>query len=311
MPDRRLTQLATATAIATWLLVVVGGVVRVTGSGMGCPDWPTCFGSVAPPAHLEAGQHLPAWIEMGHRYLAGVVGLMVAGTAALAWRRRAAGAPWRLAVLSGLLVLAQIGLGAVTVWQQNAPWTVSAHLMAALALVATTTGTALLASGPPGVVHITPAAWVLVASTLLLALVGSVVQTTGGGWVCPDLPGCRGQLWPADLGLPAQAHMLHRALVLVTAVALAALAWPARRQGASARRWAGAAVALFALQALVGIAQVQLVMPATLRGLHLALAAAFWTAVVGLVLRSGQAQSATEPATAGQTSSFEPALDSR
>jgi cytochrome c oxidase assembly protein subunit 15 len=311
MPDRLLAQLATLTAITTWLLVVVGGVVRVTGSGMGCPDWPTCFGGMTPPAHLDAGQHLPAWIEMGHRYLAGLVGLMVAGTAALAWRRRAAGAPWRLALLSGVVVVAQIGLGAVTVWQQNAPWTVSAHLLAALALLATTTGTALLAAGPQRPVQLTPAAWLLVASTLLLALVGSVVQTTGGGWACPDLPGCGGQLWPASLGLPAQAHMLHRFLVLVTAVALAAVAWPAWRAGGSTRRWAAAAAALFGLQALVGVAQVMLLMPDALRGLHLALAAAFWTAVVGLVLRAGQAHFAALPTTTSQKTGLGPALESR
>lgn len=292
MADSRLAQLAMLTASATWLLVVVGGVVRVTGSGMGCPDWPYCFGSAMPPGHLTAEQQLPAWIEMAHRYAAAAVALLVAATAALAWRRREEGAPWRLAAAAGAVTLVQILLGAVTVWQQNAPWTVQAHLLAALLLVALTTATALVARGPTGRVRLDRRAWTLLATTLALSMVGSVVQTTGGGWSCPDIPLCRGQLWPADLGLPAQVHMLHRLLVLVVAGALAWVAAPAWRGGqASSRRWAATAAALFLAQAAVGVLQVMLVMPDLLRGAHLALATLFWAAVVGLVLRRGQAAS--------------------
>ena len=310
MADRRLAGLAVVTAVATWLLVVVGGVVRVTGSGMGCPDWPYCFGAVMPPGHLAAEQHLPAWIEMAHRYAAGAVALLVVATAVLAWRRRAAGAPWRLAAAAVAVTVVQIFLGAVTVWQGNAPWTVQAHLLAALLLVAFSTAAALVALGPTVPVRLDGRAWTLLSTTLALAMVGSVVQTTGGGWSCPDFPLCRGQLWPAALGLPAQVHMLHRLLVLVVAAALIWVAVPAWRQGsASSRRWAAAAGTLFLAQAAVGLAQVLLVMPDVLRGAHLALAAAFWAALIGLVVRRGQAAVAVDSHVTG-AAAMTPALKS-
>jgi cytochrome c oxidase assembly protein subunit 15 len=290
---RLLAPLATVTAVATWLLVVLGGVVRVTESGMGCPDWPTCFGALAPPAGLAETARWPAWIEMGHRYAAAGVALLVLATAVLAWRghQSGAGAPWRAAALGVGLVAAQVLMGAVTVWTANAPWTVSAHLALALALVATTAITALLARRP-GPARLGAAGASLLGLTAALALVGSVVQTTGGGFLCPDLPFCHGQAWPGALGLPAEAHMLHRALALATGLALLATAAPAWRAGGSTRRWALVAGALFALQALVGLAQVSWGMPATLRGAHLAAGAAFWLAAVALTLRLGQATAA-------------------
>jgi cytochrome c oxidase assembly protein subunit 15 len=309
MPDLRLARLAAATAIGTWLLVVLGGVVRLTGSGMGCPDWPTCYGAVTPPAGLAATAHLPAWIEMAHRYGAALVGLLVVATAALAVRRRADGAPWRSALVALAVLVAQVLVGAVTVWQRNAPWTVTAHLAVALALVAATVTTALLAVRPG---RATPdgAAWLLLAASAVLALVGSVVQTTGGGWACPDLPFCQGQLWPVGLGLPATAHMLHRALVLVTALALAGVALEARRTLGAPRRWARLAMLLFGAQALVGVAQVMSGMPPVLRGAHLALAAGFWAAVVGLALRQGQLRAARAAEDRSAASGWSPALRS-
>jgi heme a synthase len=301
MADRRLVRWAIVTAVASWLLLVVGGVVRVTGSGMGCPDWPYCFGAALPPGQLAPEQHLPAWIEMAHRYLAGIVSLLVVVTAGLAWRRRAAGAPWRWAVAGIAVIVVQILLGAVTVWQSNAPWTVSAHLMAALALVGVTVVTALLAARPGALGRPGPAAWTLVALTLTLLFVGSIVQTTGGGFACPDPVRCRGFWWPTALGLPAQVHMLHRLLAVLTGVALAAVAWPAwRSAGDAQRRWAVAAALLYVAQIAVGVAQVMLTMPPVLRGTHLAVAAAFWVAVVGLVVRGAQATAAVADRAAAQ-----------
>jgi cytochrome c oxidase assembly protein subunit 15 len=297
MAERRLARLATVTALAVWALVVVGGIVRVTGSGLGCPDWPRCFGALVPAATLAPDQHLPAWLEMGHRYLASIVSLLVVVTAAVAWRGRAVGAPWRMALVSVAMIVVQIVLCAVTVWAKNAPITVIAHLAAALALLAATTLTALLCRPPQLPVRLGGRAWALIGLTAALALVGSVVQNSGGGWACPDFPLCHGQLWPAELGTPALWHMVHRLLALLTGVALVAVAVPAWRAGRSAaRNWVAAAVGLYLAQVAVGIAQVMLVMPAALRGLHLALAAAFWAATLGLVVRASQAAFAVAPA---------------
>jgi cytochrome c oxidase assembly protein subunit 15 len=253
---------------------------------MGCPDWPTCFGAALPPGGLGAAE-LPAWIEMIHRYGAVVVSLLVAATAALAWRWRQVGAPWRPALAALAIVALQVFLGAVTVWQRNAPWTVSAHLAAALALLAATTATAVWAvpRGSGALARARPrgAEAALLGATATLALVGSVVQTTGGGWSCPDLPLCRGELWPAALGLPATSHMLHRVLALLVAGLLARVAWRGWTTGAG-RGPLLAAVGLFGLQVAVGLAQVLAGMPAEARLLHLVLAAAFWVAAVALAL---------------------------
>jgi heme A synthase len=106
----RFQKLALLTAIATYVLVVWGGVTRVTGSGLGCPDWPLCYGQVLPPA-----DDAKAWIEWIHRTLAAVVGLLVAGVwlgAVLYHRRRAIVLPATAAVIfTGF----QAYLGKVTV----------------------------------------------------------------------------------------------------------------------------------------------------------------------------------------------------
>jgi cytochrome c oxidase assembly protein subunit 15 len=135
------------------------------------------------------------------------------------------------------------------------------------------------------------AAWALVALSLLLMFIGSIVHTTNGGVACPDPVLCQGQLWPAALGLPAQAHMLHRLIAALTGAALFLVAWPAwRGPDEAARRWAGGAAVLYLGQVAVGVAQVMLIMPMVLRGAHLAVATLFWVAVVGLVVRVAQSR---------------------
>src|SRR5215217_7651463 len=122
---------------ALTLIVFTGAAVRLTGSGLGCPDWPKCYGGVAPPLETHA------WIEYGNRVLSGLVGLAAVAAGALAWRRR----PFRrdLARLGMLLPLGVVGqavLGGFTVRNHLAPGFVMGHyvlsmliLVAAVALV--------------------------------------------------------------------------------------------------------------------------------------------------------------------------------
>src|SRR5438094_1923068 len=138
--------LSVATALVTYALVVLGGVVRVSGSGLGCPDWPLCHGRVLPPLDLHA------IIEYSHRTTASLTSGLVLVTAAFAWvawrRRRDIVIPATVAL--GLLVV-QVGLGAVTVRLELPPMIVLAHLATAMALLAAVCITAVAAIvAPPG-----------------------------------------------------------------------------------------------------------------------------------------------------------------
>src|SRR5215472_16540423 len=130
-------RLALLTALLTWVLIVVGGVVRVSGSGLGCPDWPTCHGQLVPPLVLQA------IIEYSHRFTAGIVSVAVLATAILAWARFRHYA-WVVvpASYAVLLLVVQSALGAVTVELELTPALVTAHLGTALAFFATTVVTA-------------------------------------------------------------------------------------------------------------------------------------------------------------------------
>ncbi|HEX2375428.1 MAG TPA: COX15/CtaA family protein, partial [Actinomycetota bacterium] len=126
----RFRRLAVVTIVATFALIAVGGLVRATDSGLGCPDWPRCFGRLVPPAELHA------WIEHSHRLVAAVVMALVALLVVAAWRTRQPPAARRAAVAALALVLAQAVLGAFVVWWKLEAESVTLHLAVALALVA-------------------------------------------------------------------------------------------------------------------------------------------------------------------------------
>jgi heme A synthase len=271
---RRTRIAAAAAATATWVLIVVGGYVRVTGSGMGCPDWPRCHGQWLPPDSLAA------IIEVTHRYAAGTVSLLVLIALTLAYlSRKEAPGPWRAILLAAVLIVIQIGLGAWTVMTANRGDTVVIHLLTALA----TLGALTWAAVPPGLGRVSRPAALLVGSTLALAAVGGAVQVTNGGFLCPEFPLC-GSAWPSERGTAAELHMVHRMLALVTGVVLGGVVISLRRGGAPRRAWrlGVLAVCLFATQALIGVAQVSVGMPPGLRWAHLVVGAAFWGCTVAL-----------------------------
>ena len=133
-PDRTrlLRRLAAGGAGLAFGLIVLGGVVRITGSGMGCGDhWPRCTGAWFPPLDL------PTLIEIGHRWAAALVSILVLAVAAAAWRRhRTERALVRPAVLAGAVLVAQVLLGAVTVKLELPPWVIITHLANAMVLLA-------------------------------------------------------------------------------------------------------------------------------------------------------------------------------
>lgn len=283
---RRFATLAFATAACTYALIVFGGIVRITGSGMGCgDDWPLCHGRLIPPMNFET------LIEYGHRLAAAAVSFLVLGVAAYALlRRRTPGigdrgvVGWSMASL--VLLVAQVLVGAVTVWLELPASTVVLHLTVASVLLATLTIAGLRAlSGParppdPAASH---PRWALASAVLgfLLLVLGALVANTGAAPLCQGFPLCNGQLIPAGGGL-VQLHWVHRLIAysLLVVVGIAVARTMQQRAPADVRRSALVALFMVVAQIAVAAAMVLTRLPDGLRVLHLALGAALWAALL-------------------------------
>ncbi len=279
----RAAALTALTMFLTFDLIVFGSFTRLTDSGLGCPDWPGCYGHASPlgaAGEIGAAQTvLPsgpvtftkAWIEMIHRYLAMTVGVLILVMAVVAWfdrRRGAAGpvSPWWPTVTL-LWVVIQGLFGKYTVTLKLYPAVVTLHLLGGLALLVLLA--AQHASFQPRPLAIPRSARRLIGLSALLLL----VQVTLGGWVstnyavlaCSDFPQCNGAWWPAmdfaagfavlrPLGEGADGgflsfdalvaiHMAHRLFAVAAVAALLALAVGLWRTGAPAARRFASALA--------------------------------------------------------------------
>jgi protoheme IX farnesyltransferase len=297
-PDRRLPEdsltrfakLAIAAAAVTFVLITVGGLVRATDSGLGCPDWPLCFGDWVPPAELHA------WIEHSHRLVAAVlVGPLVGAVALITvfTARRRDRVLLIAAVGAGLLVIVQALLGAQVVIQQLRRELVTAHLGMALTLLGLTILIADRAvHGPmPGRRSALPIGLIGLTTTAVFAqmLLGSWVTGHDAGLAYPDFPLMNGSLLPV-VDAPTQAiQVAHRALavVVVGLVAWSAVAVRRRTQSRLPRTLAGVAVGLVIVQVALGAANVWSRLSAAVVVPHLAVGAAlfatcFWLLLAGL-----------------------------
>ena len=217
---QNLNRLAALATVLAFFVVVLGAWVRLSHAGLGCPDWPGCYGHVTWPiethevhAANEAFPERPveahkAWREMLHRYLAGALVLLVLAINLLAWRGGAATRHLRgLAIGIAVLIVFQALLGMWTVTLKLLPWVVLAHLLGGMATFSLLWWLRLR-SGPQRSVSAGPASrrlrrWLGIALLVLLA------QISLGGWTtanyaalaCPDLPRCGGAWWPeTDFG---------------------------------------------------------------------------------------------------------------
>jgi len=277
--------LSLATAVVTYALVVLGGVVRVSGSGLGCPDWPLCHGRLLPPLDLHA------IIEYSHRTVTVLATTLIVVTVLLAWLlwRQRRDIVTAATVMLALLVV-QITLGAITVKLELPPIVVLAHLANAMALLGAAAVTAAAAWLPRtesrrDAVAIRWAA-AAAAGTYLLILSGSLVVASGSSGACNAWPLCGGGFSFAFDGSPA-IQLLHRGVAgLIGVLIVVSLLSVLRRHRREPAVRAGVALTLAALafQVAVGAAVVTLHLPAALRGLHLALAAAVWAGTVVLVV---------------------------
>ena len=281
---KRFRGLAAASTIATVVLVAWGGLVRATGSGDGCPDWPRCFGEWIPPLEDHA------LIEYTHRSLALVAfGLLAieAGVVFVRYRdRRALLVP---AVLVLPIFVLQVALGAVVVRTGLDPAWVTVHFAVAMLtmVVPVVMLVAVLTDGRGGLGYMPfarIAAWTA-TGTLALLLVGTYVRAENAGLVFGDWPLMDGRLVPA-LGGGATVMFAHRVLAALVSVlslwlAIRARTLPGRPR--VLRRLSAIALALFAVQVLVGAANVWTDLSAWAQATHVALSAAIWGVLVALV----------------------------
>jgi len=301
-------RLAAATALVVYLLIVAGGVVRITGSGLGCPDWPLCHGRALPPPELAA------IIEYAHRILAALGGGLLITTAGWAWLRyrpiRRIVAPATAAVA---LLAIQVPLGAWVVATELDSLAVAFHLGMALLILGGALVTAVVAQAvaSPSDSRI-PQPRALLASTLaalfLLMISGALVVGSGAARLCPTWPLCGdGIALPSHVSPGEAIHLLHRYTVVTVTPLIGAVVWATLRKEAESEKlkveseseerpfphfhlrlstssfWALTLGGLFAVQVGIGAAQVVMGMPVVGRALHLAAAAGVWAALVILM----------------------------
>jgi cytochrome c oxidase assembly protein subunit 15 len=306
------------------VVVVLGAYVRLTAAGLGCPDWPGCYGHVTPAGALASGVEMDpgkAWREMVHRYAATTLGLIIVVITAIAIATRGQRlVPVRFALVLLACVVFQGILGMLTVTWLLKPLIVTLHLifgLTTLALLAwlwlhlrPAAGAAVrpvIASAPDGVRR-----WALIGLSAL------AIQVALGGWTssnyaamaCPDFPQCQQSWWPEmdfrdafvvwrGLGInyeggvldhPARVaiHVVHRLGAIVATLALLAASITALRRVANPAvvRAALLVLAALALQLLIGIFMVWRAFPLSLATAHNAGAALLVLAAVHLLWRA-------------------------
>jgi cytochrome c oxidase assembly protein subunit 15 len=290
-------RLAFAALALTFVVVVIGAYVRLSDAGLGCPDWPLCYGRPIP----DAGEDARAWKEMVHRWLAGTLGLLLFALLLVAWRTRQSRA---LASAIAALVVFQAALGMWTVTLLLKPVIVTAHLLGGMTLLGLMVWFCLErlphGAAPEGRAMRGAAALALAAVAAQIAL-GGWVSANYAALACPDLPLCVGHAVPPmdfangfhmvrELGrtddgelLPQAAliaiHWSHRMFALVV---VAVVAWAAIRASKLYRALGLSIGALLAVQFSLGIANVAFSVPLALAAAHNAGAAALLAALVVL-----------------------------
>ena len=297
---RRLQALTVLTLFLTFDLILFGAFTRLTDSGLGCPDWPGCYGSASPAgaqAHIAAAQaamptgpvtHGKAWVEMVHRYLATGVGVLILSLAVMTWRQHLRNAlqasrPW-WPVITLVWVCVQGAFGALTVTMKLFPAIVTLHLLFGMGLLALLTTQAVHSDGwksctvTSGLRKGLVLAWVLV--WLQIAL-GGWVSTNYAVLACSGFPSCNGSWWPSmdvqgfglwrDLGhttdgqvLPFAAltaiHYVHRSAAWLVLTVLVLVGWRLRAVQGMSR-WGNALLMLAGLQLITGMSNVVLGWP--------------------------------------------------
>jgi cytochrome c oxidase assembly protein subunit 15 len=317
---RRLQLLTTAALLLTFIVVILGAYTRLSDAGLGCPDWPGCYGrlwapfsKMTPLAGEWAGvqvQPEKAWIEMIHRYFASSLGFLIVGIAFYSFRlRKTANIPRILPFLILALVILQGLLGKWSVTLKLWPWVVMAHLMGGLTTLSLLAWLrfSLYPEVKPPSVNRGWHRWAVVALVVL------AVQILLGGWTsanyaaldCLDFPRCHGLWWPAwdpnafkffTVGLPGSpgeplsaagritVHMCHRLGALITTAVVGGFTLAIYRNPVLRYLKNNALVCLLLLllQLALGIANVLALLPLPVAVAHNAIAACLLLAVLSV-----------------------------
>jgi heme a synthase len=312
-------RLVFAAACLTFFVVVVGAYVRLQDAGLGCPDWPGCYGHlVGVPQSVEeisrAEQGFPqrpveghkAWKEMFHRYLAGGLGLMLMAIMAVAWQKRASlnQPPWLPTVIVAVVAV-QATLGMWTVTMLLKPVIVTLHLLGGMTTLALVCWLALRQcewrAAPDAALALRP--WAALGLLILVCQIalGGWVSTNYAALVCRDFPTCHGAWLPdmdfnhgfhvaRELGMTAAGlplsieamtaiHWSHRVGALITLIYLGGLAVAMLRVDGLFRMGV-ALTLLLGLQVSLGVANVLLTLPLPIAVAHNAAAAALLVMMV-------------------------------
>jgi cytochrome c oxidase assembly protein subunit 15 len=329
-PAARLRALTLLTLFLTFDLVLFGAFTRLTDSGLGCPDWPGCYGHASPLGathNIHAEQsvrptgpvtHGKAWVEMVHRYLAATVGALILVMAVASWvahrRERLVVSPW-WATATLVWVCLQGAFGALTVTMKLYPAIVTLHLLGGIGLLAMLAAQSQTFEPTPlRLSHgLRRAVWVVAGLSILQVALGGWVSSNYAVLACSDFPTCQGSWWPAmdfraafalhrELGETAQGdylpfaaltavHYMHRLAAYVVLAALAALAWALRSQADPAlRRWGAALAVVAAWQLLSGLSNVVLGWPLLAAVAHTGGAAVLISLLAVLLVRVRQSR---------------------
>ncbi|HEX7059730.1 MAG TPA: COX15/CtaA family protein [Solirubrobacterales bacterium] len=287
---QRYAQVALVALGALSLIVLTGAAVRLTGSGLGCPDWPKCYGGTVPPLDTHAV------IEYGNRVLTGFVGIAVIAASVLAWFRKPF--RWHLALFGALLPLGVIGqaiLGALVVKYHLAPGLVMSHFILSMLLLDASFALAWCSAYEPGERRSSSdrlgvwAVRALIPIGQLTILAGTIATASG-----PHAGAHEGQLvhrftfeGTGTLEWVVQRHSAIAALFGLAAIAVWLLL---RRPGGEGRavKPLTAVIALLGLQGAVGGIQWALELPSEIVWLHVALATTTWLAMLWTVATAGR-----------------------
>ena len=284
--------MAWTSAISAFALIVLGGIVRITGSGMGCGDhWPKCNGQWFPPLDL------PTMIEIGHRWAAALGSILVLTLALVAWgKHRREPRLFRPAMLALFLLVIQVLLGAITVKLALPPEVVIVHLGNAMVLLATLLVAALRSAAgrrdgetaggnvedriavPPS----RRSALFAAGFGLVVVLLGALVANYHAGFVCQGFPLCSGSILPPRTAFGA-VHWIHRVAAFGFLGYMVWFVLKLKRQDSPLLLPASMVLMLVLAQVGIAAAMVLTLLPTGLRALHLMMGTAIWASLVTLV----------------------------